>query len=740
MRIVRFGAVNGLLPLALCCLGLSVAQAMDESSFELALVSEDEFLASVPIVLTATRISQRVTEAPASMTILDRDMIRASGFRDLVDVLRLVPGFQVAHGNGNYFVPTYHGLVDDFSRRMLVQVDGRSVYLPMLSTVNWNHLGIALEDVERIEAIRGSNNSVHGSNAFLGVINIITRQPFQDLGSTVDVVVGSLQAGGVRYGLENEDLDQVWNASDSREVFLRHGFSVKKWDVRISGKYREDQGFAGVHDSRYMKSVSARMVGSLNVHDQLDIQLGVTDGLVGVGYEDDPLDIGNPVRDMPSSSNYQYVTWSRSQNGGDEMVVRAYHNYYRQDDVFNAGLASENWNRMTDGDYAGIPFADQFPGITDQDVLVGFHDGEAERFDIEAQHVLKRNNSFELVLGAGVRQDSYRSYLMLGKEHAVYDLGVRLFSNINLHVSDRTNVNVGTMVEHNDIVGAFFSPRFAANYAFNDSSAMRFSLSHSQRSPSLLEANVYQSTRLADGTPISIDRVASDDLRTEKLNTIELGFVQRFNQWDTTLDVKLFREQLRDAIFDATNRQHPGEPIILDINALPEGGGVPDGVADISVNDPFVYLNGVDANLNGVEIQMQYRPRRNSYVSVQHGYIKPDAVQLRFINPDVGEKTHREVSEGVPYHTTSILASHQFYSKWELSAGFYRMTQMRWYGDGDRLLAYRRIDMRLGKSIRWDGKQATVAAVVQNLEKDYEEFRMENKFDQRAYLQASVSF
>jgi len=737
----RFNALNGFVALSLSLTGMPVLAMENSPIHEMAFAGESGFLAAMPVVLTATRISQPVTETPASMTIIDRDMIRASGFRELVDVLRLVPGFQVAHGSGNYFVPTYHGLVDDFPRRMLVQVDGRSVYLPMLSSVDWNYLGVALDDIERIEVVRGSNNSVNGSNAFLGVINIVTRQPFQDPGTTVEVVSGSLYAGNVRQGLRNQSADQTWRALDAREIFVRQGIFVRNWDMRVSASYREDQGFSGVHDSKYIRNVFTRAVGDLGNHSQLDVQLGVSEGRTGVGYENDPMDIGNPVRDVSTRMNYQSLAWSRALTGGDELTVHAYHNYYYQNDTHIYGklsqaLSHELGTPMTSADVDII-----FPGITDKNMIVGYLDGEAERYDVEAQRLLRASQAYELVLGAGVRQDSYRSQLMLTSDKTIYDLSVRLFANVNLHVGDSMHVNVGNMVEHNDIVGAFYSSRLGMNYSLTDTRAVRMSFSHSERSPSLLEANVLHSIVLEDGQVITVNRVAADDARTEKLGTIEVGFVEKFERLNTTLDVKLFREQLRDAIFDATDHGYADRPVIVDSGAL--NNNSPSGVADAPVdNFPFVYLNGVDANLNGVEVQLQYRPQRHTFVGLQYSYIDPEATQLRFINYQgvTAKNKFRDVSNGVPYHTSSLLASYQFRNKWELSGGVYRITEMRWFGDGDLLPAYRRIDARLGKTFKIDNLKARVALVVQNLEKDYEEFRVENKFGQHAYLQGNFSF
>ena len=118
--------------------------------------AEDTFFGDLPVVLSASRLMQPQDEAPGATTIIDRAMIRASGARDLAELLRLVPGFQVASRSGHTPLTTYHGLSDDAPRRMLVRVDGRSAYSPyFVSGIEWGKISVDIEDIDRIEVFRG---------------------------------------------------------------------------------------------------------------------------------------------------------------------------------------------------------------------------------------------------------------------------------------------------------------------------------------------------------------------------------------------------------------------------------------------------------------------------------------------------------------------------------------------------------------------------------------------------------
>ncbi|HET7649744.1 MAG TPA: Plug domain-containing protein, partial [Gammaproteobacteria bacterium] len=118
-------------------------------------LTEQNYLEDLPVVLTPARLSQRVDTSPLPVTVINRQMIRATGAATIEDVLRLVPGMLVGHDNGNQAFVTYDGFADRFARRMQVLVDGRSVYSPGFGGVDWSSLPVALEDVDRIEVIRG---------------------------------------------------------------------------------------------------------------------------------------------------------------------------------------------------------------------------------------------------------------------------------------------------------------------------------------------------------------------------------------------------------------------------------------------------------------------------------------------------------------------------------------------------------------------------------------------------------
>jgi iron complex outermembrane receptor protein len=180
---------------------------------------ESLFLDDIPVVLSASRLSQPINEAPAAVTVIDKQMIKDSGAWDLSEIFRLVPGMYVAYHADPYFsadsTVAYHGMVTTTtSDRMQVLIDGRSVYSGLFGGVNWSDLPIVLADIERIEVIRGPDSASYGANSYLGVINIITLHAAESQGASASFSYGNSRSEGVfRYGAKSGDLSYRLTAS-----------------------------------------------------------------------------------------------------------------------------------------------------------------------------------------------------------------------------------------------------------------------------------------------------------------------------------------------------------------------------------------------------------------------------------------------------------------------------------------------------------------------------------------------
>jgi iron complex outermembrane receptor protein len=152
-------------------------------------------------VTSVSRREQKLARAATAVFVISQQDIRRSGATSIPDLLRMVPGLEVAQINSNTWAITSRGFNGQFSNKLLVLIDGRTGYDPSFSGVYWDVQDTLLDDIERIEVIRGPGATIWGSNAVNGVINIITRSAKDSAGGLVTTNVGNTEQGGsARYG------------------------------------------------------------------------------------------------------------------------------------------------------------------------------------------------------------------------------------------------------------------------------------------------------------------------------------------------------------------------------------------------------------------------------------------------------------------------------------------------------------------------------------------------------------
>lgn len=166
------------------------------------LAAGDRGLAGVTIeelmnvrVTTVTRGEGTVGNSPAAVFVITPEMIRRSGATTFPEVLRMVPGMNVARIDANKWAVSARGFNERFGTKLLVQVDGRAVYNPVFAGVYWDSVDYVLDDIDRVEVIRGPGASVWGANAFNGIINIITKSSKETQGGLLSVGGGSYERG-----------------------------------------------------------------------------------------------------------------------------------------------------------------------------------------------------------------------------------------------------------------------------------------------------------------------------------------------------------------------------------------------------------------------------------------------------------------------------------------------------------------------------------------------------------------
>ncbi|MCP5005924.1 MAG: TonB-dependent receptor plug domain-containing protein, partial [Planctomycetes bacterium] len=200
-------------------------------------------------VTSVSKRPQKLIDAASAIYVITQEDIRRSGATNIPDALRRVPGIQVAHINMNTWAITSRGLNSFLSNKLLVLMDGRSVYTPLFSGVYWDVQDTLLEDIDRIEVIRGPGASLWGDNAVNGVINIITKQAGDTQGGLLSTGYGNEQQGfgNLRYGnkIGNDAYFRVYSKYFNRDNAVdasgkktndswhaqRGGFRID-WDIK----------------------------------------------------------------------------------------------------------------------------------------------------------------------------------------------------------------------------------------------------------------------------------------------------------------------------------------------------------------------------------------------------------------------------------------------------------------------------------------------------------------------------
>lgn len=464
-------------------------------------VSEVDYLQHMPIVLSGSRLSQPLSDSPVAITLIDREMIQASGIRSLAEIFRLVPGFLVGYDDGNNPVVSYHMLNEQYSRRMQVLVDGRSVYTPTFGGVPWFDLPLTIDEIERIEVIRGPNAASYGANSFLGVISITTRNASLTQGSHLRLDIGE---------------------NNIRDGFYRYGGTSNGINYRLSLGYQQDDGFATRHDSKRIHLIDARADYQVNLQDRFMVKTGLTRNTYQADTIFGPTDY--PPHNKETYTSYQQIKWVRTTSPDNALSLQFYHNFHK----------------VTD-DVTSLPYA-SLGGVR----LPLSYSYQSERYEIELQKSLAVNTRTRLVWGGSVRQDLVTSHAYFGQNSPLSVWTRRLFSHTEWRPQARFVINAGVMLEDNSITGSDLSPLLAVNYHINTRHTLRFSYSRATRTPVLLEERAYEYNTFGSLTDVSL--YSPGNLRAETISAYELGYIGLYPRRGLQIDAKVYYNELRKLI------------------------------------------------------------------------------------------------------------------------------------------------------------------------------------------------
>jgi iron complex outermembrane receptor protein len=668
-------------------------------TFSYGVITEEDLLAEIDYVSGVTHLRQDLEQVPAAVTIIDRRTIESSTAVDLVDLFRLVPGFQVYSVHANRTGVTYHAPGGEYSRRLEVKIDGRSVYESFYSSVEWNTLGVDLDDIEYIEVVRGSNAPADGSNAFLASINIVTRSPLTDKGTQVNFSYGNSSRSVQRAKLTH--VSQFGDLASRATLAMKNNNGFESF----SGSYLGKPTQIPIDDGA--ETVTARYHGlwTPTASDTIDFQLGIGETQTAIGYEE--------YFDRTWDNTYQHLSWKHISNDWSDIELIFYHN--------SLDFIDEAQGITLSGLINNFPISEPLKSFLEAEPNQNqwIEDPEyfqySDRWDAEVRSNFYNWDNVRLNVGVASRYDSVKSKQAFSNKDEVSQKTNRGFSNIEWTVNDKWTLNYGQIIEKPSGKASGSSYRVAANYQSSPRHMFRFASNSSYRSPSILESN-QNSLYDYNGEVINLAVRADSEINNERLISREIGYIGTSPEHHLMLDVRIFDENFSEII---GQRREPYRSLTQD------------RVNIIDNTDTF--------QLKGIEWQLKYRPTHKLLIDLNQTYLEIEGNSL-YANLPSGDiyKSHKN---SAPKDMFNVLLNYQATSDWYLSASYhYKSAYDPSIKGSDAKLgkSFSRLDLKTAK--RWvaGNNWIELSFVAQNLGDDYADHYFYNIFESKYILGIKV--
>jgi iron complex outermembrane receptor protein len=510
-------------------------------------------------VTSVSKTTETLSRAAAAVFVISPEDISRSGATNIPDLLRMVPGMDVSQIDGNTWAISARGFNARFSNELLVLVDGRPVYTQTFGGVFWDVLDLPLEDIERIEVIRGPGGSVWGANAVNGVVNIITKKASDTHG-------GLVVAGG-------GNIDQGFGTT-------QYGGNVGgKTDYRVYAKYLDQDHLPNSvgqdgGDGWHMLQGGFRSDSVLSSKDTLMFQ-----GDIYSARE------GNPTSEFPSvtatarqdvdllvnlSGGFIQGVWDHTYSSRSDTALQISYDRYQRDDNLRDGRSTLD-----------LDFQHHFTGWARQNILWGL-----------TYRYTDSNSDGNLEISlvpAGLGTHLFGSFVQ--DEIAI--------------VPDRLFLTIGTKLEHNYYTGFDFMPSLRVAWAPSPHHTLWAAVSKADRTPSALDASVRSSLSGftgPGGIPVLVSLIGNPHVKDEGLIAYEAGY-------RTTILKQLSIDFT--AYYNSYTDQETTEPS----TPFMEGAPPPPHLVI-----PLTFENLMHGETHGVEVAVNWQPARRWTLSPGYAF------------------------------------------------------------------------------------------------------------------------
>ena len=512
----------------------------------------------------ASRMPQRVRDIAAAISVLTEEDLRRAGVRSIPDALRVVPGLQVAGVDANKWVVTARGFTGLFANKLLVQIDGRTVYTPLFSGVFWESQDVVLADIDRIEVIRGPGGTMWGANAVNGVVNVVTRSAAETPGLLFEVGAGleETRFGTLRYGRRLTE-----------EVAVRGYAKYLRRDASTAA------GEHPVRDGWDAARIGLRSDWAATKNDELTLISNAYRGAVGQGVSliastAEPFD--QPVyADAEINGQDVLARWRRNLHGGGAATLQIYADRAERRDIRISGVV--------------------------------------ENADLDFQHRWQPIGRHDLVWGLGYRRtrDDFKTAFPISLTPR--SRSVQLFSGF---VQDQVTIlprklrlAAGSKLEHNDYSGFEIQPSLRLWWSPRGHHVLWASLSRALRTPSRADndiraiVNAIPAGTLYDGSPVGLVELRGNGaFDSETVRAFDIGYRSRIGN-RLLFDLAGFRYYYRrlrtNELGAAAVRDEPDPHVLL----------------------PIVIGNDANGRTAGIEWSLEWRPTLNTRLRLGYAYL-----------------------------------------------------------------------------------------------------------------------
>jgi len=515
-------------------------------------------------VTSVTKKSQSLSDSAAAIFVITNDDLKRSGVTNIPDALRMVPGINVARIDSNKWAISARGFNGRFSAKLLVLIDGRSVYTPTFSGVYWEVNDVLLEDVERIEVIRGPGATLWGANAVNGVINIITKHTKDTQGGILSAGTGDFEKviTSVRYG-------GVFGENSHWRVYAKH---------QARDEFKSTTG-EDANDDWEITQAGFRIDSELNEKNKFTVQGDIYQG-----------DINQDLYlvDLTQFSFMDIFSFETDVSGVS--ILSRWQHTLSSASNFDLQVYYDTTKRTED-----------------------FLGEERHNIDIDFQHSFAAGTRQEFVWGLRYRytEDDYTNSSVVSMDptserDSLYSAFVQ--DEISFY-QDQVRLTLGSKFEHNEYSGYEIQPSARLLWAINPTNKVWGAVSRAVRTPSRSENDAsfsyvaYDLSTLGTGPPgipFVLAALGNEEFVSEELTAYELGY--RFIPVrDFSVDFTLFYNEYEN------QRNGDGE--------TPYFTGT-------SLQQDFIVSNSTFGETYGGELAMAFKPSDFFKLDLAYSFLK----------------------------------------------------------------------------------------------------------------------